>query len=326
MCQVGGSDQRVGDLDETELIARFAPLLPVGDQTQVGPGDDAAVLAAPDARVVVTTDVLVVDHHFRLDWGTASDVGHRAAMQNLADVAAMGARPTGLVVALVLPRHTAVDWVLQLATGLAQACSPHGVGVVGGDLSAGEQLTIAVTAFGDLQGRDAVLRSGARPGDVLAHAGRIGWAGAGLAALDAGRARGSLADVATAFLRPEPPLPDGPAAAAAGATSLIDVSDGLLRDTGRIASASGVLIDLDSVTLVDATLTAAAADLATDPLTLALTGGEDHGLLATFPPDVELPGGYRPIGRVVEGAGTPQVTVDGAAPPVEGIGWDHFRA
>lgn len=314
--------ERVGDLSETDLIARFAPLLPRGRETVVGSGDDAAVLRAPDARVVVTTDVLVVDHHFRLEWGGAADVGHRAAAQNLADVAAMGARPTGMVVALVLPPQTEVAWVVGLAEGLAAACGPD-IGVVGGDLSAGAQLTIAVTAFGSLDGVAPVLRSGARAGDVVAHSGRVGWAGAGLAALTEGRAA-EVPDVVAAFLRPHPPLPDGPAAARAGATSLMDVSDGVLRDAGRVASASRVTLDLDGAALIDDVVRSAAGRLGLDPLELALTGGEDHGLLATFPPGTALPGGFRAIGRVVAAVGGAAVTVDGAPPRVRGTGWDHF--
>lgn len=323
--------ERVGDLDETELIARFTPLLPRGDETVLGPGDDAAVVRAPDGQVVVTTDVLVEDHHFRPRWGTAADLGYRAAAQNLADVAAMGARPTGLVVALVLPPDTEVAWVLALAEGLAAGCGP-GIGVVGGDLSAGERIVVAVTAFGSLDGAAPVRRDGARPGDVLAHSGRIGWAAAGHAALDADRSE-EAPEVVAAFLRPQPPLTDGPAAAAAGATSLIDVSDGLLRDAGRVARASGVTIDLAhgaAAMLIDPVLAAAAETLGLDPLTLALTGGEDHGLLATFPPGVDLPGGFRRIGQVLPESGAAgaadDVSVDGAPPPAVGTGWDHFRA
>jgi thiamine-monophosphate kinase len=319
--RVNTSSERVRDLDETRLIARFAPLLPFGDRTLIGPGDDAALLAAPDARVVVTTDLLVEGHHFRRDWGTAHDVGHRAAAQNLADVAAMGATPTGLVVGLVLPPETPVDWVLDLARGMAEGCGPH-VGVVGGDLSAGESLMVAVTAFGDLGGREPVLRSGARVGDVVAHSGRIGWAAAGLAGLEAGRAD-EVADVVEAFLRPRPPLTDGPRAAAAGATALLDVSDGLLRDAGRVATASGVVIDLEGADLVDETVQAAAETLGLSAVRLALTGGEDHGLLATFPAGTTLPGGFRRIGQVLAAA-APGVTLDGGAPPVTGVGWDHF--
>lgn len=316
---------RVDELSETELLAAFVPLLPQGGSALVGTGDDAAVLCTPDARVVVTTDVLVQDHHFRLGWGTPQDLGVRAAMQNLADVAAMGARPTALVVALVVPPSTEVDWVVGLAEGMASACEPHGVGVVGGDLAAGEQLVVAVTAHGSLDGADPVLRSGARPGESVAHAGVLGRAAAGYAALAAGLA-GDWPDVVRAFLRPSPPLAAGPAAARHGATAMLDVSDGLLRDAGRLARASGVRLDLDAAALrpPEPALAAAlgvAADL------WALTGGEDHGLLATFPAGAALPEPFRVIGRVTEADddGTP-VLVDSRPPDVDALGWDHFRA
>jgi thiamine-monophosphate kinase len=311
-------------MSETELLAAFVPLLPQGPAAVVGTGDDAAVLAAPDGRVVVTTDVLVQDHHFRLAWGTPQDLGVRAAMQNLADVAAMGARPTALVVALVLPPATDVDWVVGLAQGLAAACEPHGVGVVGGDLAAGQQLVVAVTAHGSLGGAEPVLRSGARPGDVVAHAGVLGHAAAGYAALAAGTAD-EWPDVVGAFLRPAPPLAAGPGAARHGASAMLDVSDGLLRDAGRLARASGVTLDLDSETLPPAA-PELADDLGVDPMTWTLTGGEDHGLLATFPADVVPPEPFRVIGRVQESRDAgPAVLLDGAEPVVETLGWDHFR-
>ncbi|WP_309232755.1 AIR synthase related protein, partial [Actinotalea sp. JY-7885] len=172
----------VADLGEDALLAQIFPLLPRAAGTLLGPGDDAAVVAAPDARVVVSTDVLVEGRHFRREWSSGEDVGRRAAVQNLADVAAMGARPTALVVALVVPPDVPVSWVLGLARGLAAACGPE-VGVVGGDLSGGSEVVVAVTVHGDLEGRAPVLRSGARPGDVVAHAGVRGRSAAGLALL-----------------------------------------------------------------------------------------------------------------------------------------------
>ncbi|MBX9244444.1 thiamine-phosphate kinase, partial [Actinotalea ferrariae] len=173
------TETTVGDLGEDGLLARIFPLLPRGSGTLLGPGDDAAVVAAPDGRVVVSTDVLVEHRHFRRDWSTGEDVGRRAAVQNLADVAAMGARPSALVVGLVVPADLEVAWVLGLARGLAAACGPD-VGVVGGDLSGGSEVVVAVTVHGDLEGRAPVLRGGARPGDVLAHAGVRGRSAAGL--------------------------------------------------------------------------------------------------------------------------------------------------
>ena len=319
---------QVSEVSEEELLARVTPLLPRGGHTLLGPGDDAAVVAAPDSRFVVTTDVLVDGRDFRHDWTTGTDVGWRAAAANVADVAAMGARPTALVTALVLPASTAVDWVLDLATGLGEACTHWRVGAVGGDLSGGDQLMVAITAHGDLEGRDPVLRSTARPGDLIAHAGVLGRSAAGWALLAGGHEATSAAarQALAAFRRPQPPVPAGAAAARAGATAMMDVSDGLLRDGGRIARAAEVSLDLDPTAL--SSDVAALADLAghcgSDPFDWVLTGGEDHGLLATFPPGATLPEPFRVIGTV--GDGPAAVTYGGQPPPVSGTGWDHFRA
>ncbi|ACQ79853.1 thiamine-monophosphate kinase [Beutenbergia cavernae DSM 12333] len=323
----------VGDLDETGLLELITRRLPHASHTLLGPGDDAAVVAAPDGRVVVTTDVLVEDHHFRRVWSSGADVGWRAAMQNLADVAAMGARPTGLVVALVLPAATPVGWVTAVADGLAQACGPHDVGVVGGDLSAGERIVVAVTAFGDLAGHPPVRRDGARPGDVVVLAGGLGRSAAGLALLEAARREDGAPDLEAldddpcvhAYRRPDPPLTAGARAALAGATSLLDVSDGLVRDAGRLAAASGVVVDLDSAALVgDHDALAPTADaLGARAWDWVLGGGEDHALLGTFPPDAAVPEDFRRIGTVHPADdGAPGVRVDGSPAPV--AGWDHF--
>ncbi len=327
---------RVRELGEEALLAAFVPLLPTGRRTLVGVGDDAAVVAAPDGRFVVSTDVLVEDHHFRRTWSTGYDVGWRAANQNLADVAAMGAEPTVLVVALVVPPDLEVSWLVDLARGLADAVGPHGVGVVGGDLSAGEKVVVAVTVHGDLAGRRPVLRNGARPGDVVALAGVVGRSAAGLALLEAGL--GGVGGDATeylelvaAYLRPDPPITAGPEAAGAGATAMIDLSDGLLRDAGRVAGSSGVVVDLDALDRVlesDLLAVAEAAEaVGADPLRWVLTGGEDHALVATFPAETPLPADFRPIGHVhapSQGAPAGSVLVQGGRPPVTGLGWDHF--
>ncbi|WP_167149690.1 thiamine-phosphate kinase [Actinomyces sp. ZJ308] len=349
---LGGGGERVGDLSEEELLAVITPLLPRAAQAPVGTGDDCAVLSFPDTRTAVSTDVLVEGHHFRTEWSTGRDVGARAAAQNLADAAAMGARPVALVIGLVMPPATPVAWVRDFAEGLAQGCGPCGAGVVGGDLSGGESLVVAVTVLGDLEGRTPVLRSGARPGDLVVHAGTLGRSAAGLALLSAGpqvvaaverdgspaQARSCLA----AFRAPTPALAAGPALADAGATSMMDVSDGLLRDAGRIARASGVVIDLDDPDdLPDLSFLEPVAALVTDGAapatrTLArswlLTGGEDHGMLATVPAAVgHLPADARVIGRVLD-PGTPRARALGHRPGVllggepaqEHAGWDHF--
>nr|WP_221446956.1 thiamine-phosphate kinase [Microbacterium thalassium] len=292
----------------------------------VGPGDDAAVLSIGDGRVVATTDTLVHGPDFRLSWSSAYDLGWKAAAVNLADVAAMGARPVALLVALAMPDETRLSFVEGLADGLRDACTAlaPGCAVEGGDLTVSDTLTIAVTALGSLDGGAPVLRSGARPGDVVALAGDLGHAARGLAVLfdrftDADgnptplqrdALTGADAAAVAAQLRPHPPLALGPAAARAGATAMMDVSDGLALDATRLADASGVTVDLERAALGD------------DPA-LSLGGGEDHGLLAAFPAGMALPPGFRPIGRVRERADA-AVTVDGR--PVEGRrGWDPYR-
>jgi len=296
---------------EFGLIARVTARLTAGPAVLLGPGDDAAVLAAPDGRVVASTDLLVEGRHFRRDWMTAYDVGRRAAAQNLADIAAMGAVPTALLVGIACPGSTELAWAEGLADGLREECALVGASVVGGDVVRADTIMLAVTALGDLQGRPPVTRAGARPGEVVVLAGRLGWSAAGLARLEGGGYDGPYVD---AFRRPAPPYALGPALATGGATAMIDVSDGLLADLGHIATASGVLIDLDG---------AAVAALAPDgDLTLALTGGEDHALAAMLPADAVLPAGALRIGRVLAGRG---VRVDGAEPAGPG-GHDHFRA
>jgi thiamine-monophosphate kinase len=289
--------------------------------TLLGPGDDAAIVAAPDSRVVATTDVLVQGVHFRLDWSSAEYVGRKAIAVNLADIAAMGATPTAVLVGLACPADTQASVIAELTDGMWAEAARAGVGVVGGDMVRADQLVISVTALGDLGGREPVKRSGARPGDVVAVCGRLGWAAAGLAVL--GRGFRSPVNVVNAQRCPEPPYEAGPKAADEGATSMIDVSDGLLADLGHIAEASDVGIDVETKRIVVPTrLAEVGSALGSDPLRWVLTGGEDHALAATFPSFVDLPEGWTRIGSVtMPGSG---VTVDGS-PYNQSSGWEHWR-
>jgi thiamine-monophosphate kinase len=289
--------------------------------TVLGPGDDAAVVRVPDGRVVATTDVLVQGVHFRFDWSTAKDVGRKAIAVNLADIAAMGAKPTSVLIGLACPADTATAVITELTDGMWAEAARADVGIVGGDMVRAGQLVISVTALGDLGGRAPVTRSGARPGDVLAVCGRLGWAAAGLAVL--GRGFRSPASVVNAQRCPEPPYEAGPQAAAAGATSMIDISDGLLADLGHIALASKVGIDVETGRVaVPTRLSEVGSALGSDPLRWVLTGGEDHALAATFPPFADLPEGWTHIGSVtMPGTG---VTVDGKEYDHSG-GWEHWR-
>jgi thiamine-monophosphate kinase len=296
-----------------------AARLPQGRSSLLGPGDDAALVAAPDGRVVACTDALVEGRHFRRDWSEASDVGHRAAAANLADVVAMGATPTALLVALCAPPDLAAAWVEEMSEGLAEEAATIGASVVGGDTTSSPVLMIAVTALGDLAGREPVLRSGAGAGDIVALSGRLGCAAAGYTVLSRGfRTPKALVD---AYRRPIVDYRAGVAASIAGATAMIDVSDGLIADLGHVARASGVHIDLvkDSFDVPDQLRDAALA-LGVDPYQWILAGGDDHALAATFPPNASVPEGWKMIGRVTHGAA---VTVDGRE-WVGPRGWEHF--
>lgn len=315
----------MGELSEGRILRRILERL--GDSNAlVGPGDDAAVIAAADGRVVATVDTLVHGPDFRLAWSGAFDLGYKAAAVNLADVAAMGATPTALLVALAMPDATRLSFVTGIADGLRAACRDLAPGcrVEGGDLTVSDTLTIAVTALGALAGRAPVLRSGAEPGDLVAVAGELGRAARGLGILferftdAAGHPiavdeslldQAQLTDLA-AQLRPSPPVWLGPEAAEAGATAMMDVSDGLVLDASRMAAASDVTIALESASL--------GADIAS-----ALAGGEDHALLATFPANRPLPHGFVRVG-MVQPPGDDAVLVDGR--PHDGrAGWDPYR-
>lgn len=261
-------------------------------------------------RVVATTDLLLEGRHFRRDWSPPYDIGRKAAAQNLADVVAMGARPTALLVGLGVTPETAVAWIDALCDGLRDECAEVGAAVAGGDVVRGESVVLAPTALGVLEG-PAVTRSGARPGDIVAVAGRLGHAAAGLRLLTRGLSE--PAGLIEAHRRPRPPYHAALAAPGLGATAMLDVSDGLVQDLGHVAAASGVRIEIDGA--------AVPAPPVPDGRRLALTGGEDHAFAATFPPDTVLPDEWRTIGRVV--AGGPDVVVDGR--PYGAGGWDHFR-
>jgi len=311
-------DATLADAGEFGLITELVALFPQGEHVLIGPGDDAAVLRIRNGHVVVSTDLMVEGRHFRRDWASAEDVGHRAAAQNLSDINAMGGRAHSLTVGMGAPPDLPAQWALEFAAGFAAECAVVGASVVGGDLTRAGEVVLAVTVLGACT-QAPVLRSGARPGDVLAIVGRQGWAAGGLAVL--GRGFRSPRVLVEAYRRPDPPYDAGPVAADAGATSMIDVSDGLLADAGHLAEQSGVAVDVVSASFdVPEPLHAVAAATGADPLSFVLSGGDDHSLLATFPSAASVPEGWTVIGSVSEGDG---VTVDGAAYEGE-QGWTHF--
>lgn len=314
----GLPDATVSDAGEFGLIAQLEGIFAQGEHVLVGPGDDAAVLRIRNGHVVVSTDLMVEGRHFRRDWASAEDVGHRAAAQNLSDVNAMGGRAHSLTIGMAMPPDLPVQWALDFARGFAAEAALVGASVVGGDVTRADEVVIAVTVIGACT-QAPVVRSGAEPGDVLALHGRQGWAAGGLAVL--GRGFRSPRVLVEAYRRPEPPYGAGQVAAEAGATSMIDISDGLLADAGHLARESGVAIDVrrDAFEIAEP-LTAVGAALGADPLGFILGGGDDHALLATFSDRASVPDGWSVVGEVTDGEG---VTVDGAA--YDGpTGWTHF--
>lgn len=322
-------DPCIGDVSEGTVLRAILARTGEGAHTQIGPGDDAAVIAAPGGSVVATTDTLVHGPDFRTAWSSGYDLGWKSAAVNLSDVAAMGASPTALLVALAVPRDVRLSFVEEMTDGFRDACAAlaPGCAVVGGDLTVSELMMIAVTALGDMGGRSAITRGGARPGDQVCVAGELGAAAAGLQLLF-GRFRDGETPIPIAWdeldaaqghalgrqLRPHPPIALGPVAAEGGATAMMDVSDGLAIDAGRMADASRASIDFDGAAL-DAIAYGGDRDR-------ALSGGEDHGLLAAFPADIAPPEGFAVIGRVIDRAQS-AVLVDGA--PIARSGWDPYR-
>jgi thiamine-monophosphate kinase len=314
------AEPTLADVGEEGLLSVILPLLPGGPGVLLGPGDDAAWLSTPDGSVLATTDAMVRGRDWLDKWSTGGDVGAKSVAQNIADIAAMGGVPSGLLVALIADPATSLAWVRDFTAGLAQAARKAGVPVLGGDLSSAPEgvLVVCVTALGACEGRQPVCRSGAQVGDVLAVCGSLGHSAAGLLLLR--RGEGGLApQLVNYHRRPWPPYEQGPAAARAGATAMLDISDGLCRDAGRIARASGVRIELDDALLDDDVVQLSRVVSLDEAWRSVVEGGEEHSLLACFPSRTRLPRGWRKIGDVVAGSG---VLLRGL--PVIGGGWDHF--
>ena len=288
-------------------------------------GDDAAVLhdAAPNSKSVLTTDMLVESRHFRLDWSTPYQLGRKAIVQNFADIQAMGARPLAVVVALSLPpERTRLSFITGLAQGMAQELEAYSAELVGGDVTAGDQIVVSVSAIGSLVGNLPPLTlGGAQPGQhVIAH-GAIGYSMAGYEILrHCGHTYPEhFEPLVAAHLTPTVQPERGVIARATGATAMTDNSDGLYVDLSTLAKHSGVGIDLTREALApDSLLEEAGEFLGVDPWRWILTGGEDHTLLATT--RTQKTSGFRKIGTVTEGT---EVTVNGATPHYN-TGWASF--
>jgi len=299
--------ETLASLGENEALKRTVSRLKKSENTILGSGDDAAVVRTSNDQFVVTTDTMIEGNDFKTEWSSAFDLGWKAVATNISDVAAMGAKPTALVVALAVPSETEIAWLEQFADGLQAAVNQFcpTAEIVGGDLAQAKEIVIAVTAHGDLEGREPIVRTGAKPGDILAVAGTLGQAACGLSLLESGNqdAISAYDDWVNVQKRPMPPIQSG--IEASNATSMLDISDGLAKDAHRIAKASKVKLTINKQALDGycARLDDVAARLELDSLDWVLFGGEDHSLLATFPEGATIPRSFKPIGTVTEGVG-----------------------
>jgi thiamine-monophosphate kinase len=324
---------KLSDLGEFGLIDLLhARLVDVASSEGivVGIGDDAAVTRTRSgATIVSTTDALVEGVHFRLDWSSAADVGFKSASVNVSDLAAMGAEPRWLLVALCAPPALSTDVVEGIYDGLTEAGALYGTDVIGGDVVRSEELVIAVTAIGELDG-EPMRRSSAAPGDVVAVTGPLGRAAAGLNLLLSQDPKKVIPEHAIACIdaqrRPVARVREGRRLAAAGVRCAMDVSDGLASDARRLAEASGVGIEIDAEKVPVATeAQSVATDRGWDVDRMVLGGGEDLELLVTASGPLIDELGLIPIGHVAAGEGVWLVGTDGTRRELDAQGWDHFR-
>ena len=301
----------------------------------VGIGDDAAVLTG-DPAIVATHDLLIEGVHFRRETTGPEDLGHRCLAVNLSDLAAMGAEPVAALVGLGLPANGSTETTDGLYRGMEALAARVGATIAGGDISASPTFVVAVTAIGRIPaGRGPVRRSEARPGDVLAVTGSLGGSAAGLAVLDdpslsSGIDEDAAREALRRHRRPEARLAEGRLLAEAGATAMLDISDGLGVDAERLARSSDVAIEIDLDRLpIDPSAAALASALGSDPRLMAWSGGEDYELLVALPPATaertaaSLPAGLTVIGHARAGAPSATARVGGEPLAVEHSGYLH---
>jgi len=340
--KAGERDHR-GATTEDELVATLRRLFS-GEQpgVRLGIGDDAAVVDTRDGQAVLTADILVEGVHFDRSLISPRDLGAKAVTVNVSDVAAMAASPRFALVSVVVPPDADAAWVVELEGGVRSACDEYALAMVGGDLSGGPVAVVSVAVIGEVAPGRFVTRGGARPGDRVVVTGSLGASAGGLAlarasATAARRALGSDwgRSLVEAHVRPVARVGEGQTLGGAGATAMMDVSDGLAIDLSRLCAASGLGA---RVRLADVPVAAGLVELqdvlGVDPLELALGGGEDYELLATLPPasveeaaaalDERFGVRLSEIGEVTAEPGLIAVDADGRDRPLEPKGWDHL--
>ncbi|MFB3738799.1 MAG: thiamine-phosphate kinase [Candidatus Velamenicoccus archaeovorus] len=331
------------ELPEDELIAAIRRVLSgPAPEVEVGLGDDAAVVAAGSGSTVLTTDMLIEGVHFERSSISPRELGAKSIVVNVSDVAAMAGSPRYALASIGVSDDVDAKWVVELAGGMRAACDEYALSLVGGDTNRAGTVVISVTVVGEVASGRAVTRSGARPGDLVVVTGSLGAAAGGLALSrrPAGEAARALSApwgraLLDALVRPVARVGEGQTLGQAGATAMMDLSDGLAKDLSRLCAESGVGVRLDLASIpVAAPLREGAAALGVDPLELALSGGEDYELLATIDATDADHARARladrfgvaltEIGVIIE-EGLVAVGPDGVERPLRPTGWDHFR-
>lgn len=305
---------------EAGLIERLRDLFHTSFQNdvQVGIGDDAAVIAASQNKLVATVDMAVEDIHFKRQWSTPFQIGAKLTTANLADIYAMGAIPKYLLVAAAITEVNNIDVITELAKGIRSVADKQQVVVIGGDLSKAEKMSLSITALGEMSGRP-ITRTGAAVGDLVYLSSLPGLSAAGLAILTRGLDRPRY--VVEAHLNPKltPPFE-----LMTVATAMCDISDGLATDAKHLASSSGVSINFSKELIEKAAdykdLAELALELGEDVFDWILTGGEDHFFIATVSASNANETLGIQVGRVEKGSG--EVLLDGAE--VKKAGYQHF--
>jgi thiamine-monophosphate kinase len=345
---VSGAPRLVGDIGEDALLGRIVGRLPPPPEGEVWAGDDAAVLRAVGGDLLFTTDALVEGVDFSWSWCSGGDVGWKAMAVNASDIAAMAGRPRHALATLALPATTPVAVVDAVVDGLVEAADAAGIALVGGDISGARELSLGVALLGSSGPHGVVTRSGNRVGDAICVTGHVGGAAGGLSVLRSGLVPAddvlsggpaepapnpALRRLVARQLRPRARTAEGPLLAALGATSMIDVSDGLLLDLVRLMTAAGhgcrvepglVPIDPDLSELSGALV--AGGDL----VALAVGGGEDFELLFTIDAS-RVDAARSGLAAHAQVTQIGVVTADGLRfgdediERMEGLGWEHLR-
>jgi thiamine-monophosphate kinase len=318
------------DVSEEELLTAIQKVLSgSGHEVVVGVGDDAAVLAAGTGQLVITTDAMVEGSHFARSTTSARDLGYKAIVVNVSDIAAMGASPRYAVCALTLSDEVHAAWAMEMLGGMREAADEYALWLVGGNLARGREVTVAVTVTGEVAPGRAVLRSGAHPGDRILVTGSLGGSAAGLRIGRNKKKRWTddERDAIARHFRPVARVGEGQALARQGATAMIDISDGFALDLSRVCAASGVgarVSGFDAVRHPAATASE------------AQSGGEDYELLAAMPAAADgdetaatelresFGSALTDVGEFVERPGMTMIAQDGTERALEPGGWDHF--